>query len=99
MPSIHVGDIGTVIRVLIPDETGAGVPLQAATGLTVILISPFGVIKERAAQLNTDGSDFKIKYATQAGDIDVPGTWEAKGRVTIGGSTWTGDPATFTVMD
>jgi hypothetical protein len=96
--SIHIGDTGTRLRVLITDETGVPVPLQSASEKVVILTSQSGVVKTRDAIFDTNGSDGMLAYITLAADIDEAGTWEITGRVTIGGNRWTGDPATFTVM-
>lgn len=99
MASIHIGDTGTELVIFIPDEDGVAVPLAGASELTAILVTPANVTKERIATLFTDGTDGKIKYVTAADDIDVSGTWEIRGRVTLTTNRWTSDPDTFTVMD
>jgi hypothetical protein len=85
---IHVEDVGTALRVLVLDEAKKPVDVSAAVRLEYTLVSPARRRFVRTAVLFTDGRDGMIQYVTQAGDLDVPGTWKLQVRVEVG--TWSG---------
>lgn len=75
--SMQVGDSGVVITFTVYDEDGT-TPWDlsvAATTKQLILGPPGGGAKVFDAAFVTDGTDGQIKYATEAVDIDVAGTW------------------------
>lgn len=95
---VHLGDIGTVIDLTIKDE-GVVVSLVGATTLQMLLHAPSGVIKTVTAELVTDGTDGRIRYVTEAADIDEANTWRVQAYVVT--PTWTGHSSKerFTVFD
>lgn len=99
MADIRVGDVGTVLVVVIVDEAGVAVDVSAATVKTIFLKKPGtgGTVLTKAASLDTTGIDGKIKWTTIAGDLSVPGVWTIQGRVTVGGATWSSDESEFLV--
>jgi hypothetical protein len=83
MSKVHVGDIGTVLRVKIVDEDGSGVDVSAATTKTLKLLKADGSCVEKDAEFTTDGTDSYIEYVTIAGDIleGHKGGWKIQGFV------------------
>lgn len=94
---IHVNDVGTALVVTITDETGAAVNVATATNLTIWLTKPDGTVLTKTAVLDTDGTDGKIKYVTQSGDLNVKGTWKIQAAITLGSATPSTREAPFLV--
>ena len=94
---IHVGDIGTVIEYTILDDYGAVVNLASATGLKIKLRSPNRSILNKTAVHSTNGTDGKMRYVTQAGDISTHGDWLVQGWVELPEGSWYTDISMFTV--
>ena len=85
---IHNGDVGTTFLLTITEADGTtAVDVGTATKLQMIFLQPDGVSMTKTAELNTTGTDGKIKYVAVAGDIDVVGTWQVQGYVEFGGGT------------
>jgi len=55
--------------------------------LQMIFEDPTGTSTTKTASLNTTGTDGKIKYVSEAGLIDVVGTWRLQGYVEFGSGT------------
>jgi hypothetical protein len=94
---IHVNDVGTALVVTITDETGAAVNVAAATNIKVYLTKPDGTVLTKTGVLDDDGTDGKIKYVTQAGDLSVKGAWKIQAAVTLGSASWSTRQAAFQV--
>lgn len=85
---IHNGDVGTTFLLTITEADGTtAVDVSTATKLQMIFLQPDGVSMTKTAELNTTGTDGKIKYVAVAGDIDVVGTWQVQGYVEFGSGT------------
>lgn len=85
---IHNGDLGTTFLLTITESDGTtAVDVSTATKLQMIFLDPDGVSTTKTAALNTTGTDGKIKYVSEAGLIDVSGTWQVQGYVEFGGGT------------
>lgn len=85
---IHDGDVGTTFLLTITEEDGTtAVDVSTATKLQMIFLQPDGVSVAKTAVLNTTGVDGKIKYVSEAGLIDVVGTWQVQGYVEFGSGT------------
>jgi len=93
---IHVGDIGTVLRVTVKDGDDA-VDVSTATTKTIILEDPSGNNSDKAATFTTDGTDGKIQYTTVSGDLDERGNWSIQAKVVMPSGTWYSDIYTFEV--
>ncbi len=78
---IHVGDIGTIIRATIKDENNAIVDISDATSKSMTFKKPSGTNVVQNPSLFTDGTDGKMQYITQTGDIDEKGLWQLQARV------------------
>lgn len=89
---IHVGDIGTVIKVLIQDQDEAVVDVSSATVTKNILIYPpahsANTLLTKAASFSTDGTDGYIQYAGESGVFDVAGDYWFQGSVVITAGTF-----------
>lgn len=91
-----VGDIGTAIEIQVMelDSFGNEVPvdLSSATSLVMKLLVP-GTTKSisKTATFTTNGTDGKIRYVTQAGDLSTAGFWQIEAEVTMPGGQWSTD--------
>jgi len=94
---IHVGDIGTILRVTITDT--AAVDVSGATTKTIFLLKPSGTKLSKAAIFTTDGTDGKIQYTTVSGDLDEPVWWKIQAYVKLPGGEWYSDWQSFEVHD
>ena len=79
---IHIGDIGTVFKVLITDENGDALNISTATTKQIIFRKPGnrGTLTVDA-DFTTDGSDGYIQYAIVDGDLDTFGVWQIQAKV------------------
>lgn len=93
---IHVGDIGTVLRVTVQDDDEV-VDLSTATIKIIYLEKPAGTKLTKTAVFTTDGSDGKIQYVTIAGDLDAAGWWKIQAHVTLPAGSWYSDWQPFRV--
>lgn len=87
---LHIGDIGTVIRVTIT-ENGSPLNVAGASTKEIVLFKPSGAVVVKAAAFTTNGADGQIQYTTLAGDLDDVGVWYVQARVVLGAGTWTTD--------
>jgi hypothetical protein len=98
-PKPHVGDTGLEFVVTIVDEDGAPVNVSAATEKLVYLTLPDGTVLTKTAAFDTNGTDGKIKYTTQGGDLSARGTWKIQAYVAgAGGFSGSSREATFEVF-
>lgn len=86
--NVHYGDIGTIFRVTIKDETGTAVNISSATVKTISFRKPSGALLTKSASFNTDGTDGILKYTAISGDIDQVGVWNWQAYVKLAG--WEG---------
>lgn len=93
---IHVGDIGTEIRVNVKDGT-AIVNLSTATVKRFIFVSPGGVELQKEASFYTDGSDGILKYVTDGTEFDEKGVWKGQIFVELAAGSWNSDIFAFRV--
>jgi len=96
---IHVDDIGTNFIVTIRDENEAIVDISTATTKNIIFRKPDGIILTKAGSFVTDGTDGKLKYAFQSGDLDTHGQWYAQAFIDFGSTEWYSDIEKFTVYN
>ena len=97
---IHVGDVGTIIRVTVQDIDGSGVSSAldvSGDTVKIILGKPDGSSLERAASFVTDGTDGLVQYVTQAGEIDMQGTWSLQVQVSNLAGSWKSSVGNFKV--
>jgi len=71
---VHVGDVGTVFEATIKDGDNP-VDVSGLDLLELIFEKPDGTIFKRVASLTTDGTDGKVRYVSQRGDVTHAGRW------------------------
>lgn len=97
---IHRYDIGTAFDVQIRDETDVAVNLSGATTLYYFLQKPTDPeILTKSVNFLTDGSDGRVRYVTQVGDLDQPGTWRLQAYIVLPSGKWYSDVTMFKVFD
>jgi hypothetical protein len=98
---VHVDDIGTDFQLTIKECIDGKIEIvnvQAATDLWILFKKGDGTFLKKIATLVTDGTDGKIRYVSQAGDLDVAGDWEMQGRAFgIGGFSGSSSTVEFPV--
>lgn len=100
-PDMHVGDWGTTFEMTIM-RRDTNKPLSlAGTETRLFLFQPPGEGAESfvktATISNGTGTDGKLKYIFEEGDIEVPGDWEVQALVLGPDGQWHTDITTFTV--
>jgi len=90
MAKIYVGDLGTVIRADVGQDT------TGATGITIEVKKPDGTLVTWPADM-TLSDTFKIEHIIAAGDLDIPGTYTCQAKLTIGSWSGRGDTFSFVV--
>lgn len=83
MQEIHVDDYGWTIYIDVKDqdENPSDLTLVESVQVSFFKSNNVGPVL-RDASFVTDGSDGKIYYTVQDGDIDEPGTWQMQVVVT-----------------
>jgi len=82
---IHVGDIGTVIKISIEDD-GAALDISSSTAQNILVLKPDGSTETWVAEFDDDGVDGVIAYTTTSGDIDMPGIWYLQAKLSYSGA-------------
>ncbi len=96
---IWVGDVGTVFRLTLMDGS-TPVDIQSVTTKQVCFKKPDGTtVEKHDATFTTDGTDGKIEYAVEAGDLDDAGVWEIWGEITYAGGQRRTSYEEFTVWE
>lgn len=97
---IHIGDVGTVIRLTVIEDDGkTPVNVSEATVKKFYFRKPNGVKFNKPAEFDSDGTDGKLKYVTLENDIDVTGRWEVQARIEIGTAKYYSIKTTFIVHE
>lgn len=81
---MHVGDVGTVIRVTVKDQDGAIYDVSGASVKEIILQKPDETAIKKDADFVTDGKDGLLKYEVVSGDLDMAGIWRVQAHIEIG---------------
>jgi hypothetical protein len=80
MMTAHIGEIGLEIQFQLLDENGSILDVSGTT-VTILIHKPSGVYISKSASFLTDGSDGLIRYATQSGDLDESGEYQAQAKI------------------
>jgi hypothetical protein len=94
---IHVGDIGTILRVTIYDGTEI-VDVSNVDSKTIYLQKPTGATLTKTAVYYTDGTDGIIQYVTEDGDLDQAGTWQIQAKIDFGTDVFNTNIEKFKVL-
>jgi hypothetical protein len=97
--SIPLGTVGAYIELTIKDQDGTVVDVSGAASKTIRFEKPDGSRVDKTASFTTDGTDGKIRYATQSGVLDTSGAWEVMGLVVIGTDSYPTDVLKLTVAE
>jgi hypothetical protein len=84
---IHVDDVGTKFVVTVLDDS-AVVDISPATNLIIYFRKPDNSVLEKTASLSTDGTDGKMYYITESGDLDLAGNYKIQGKVILSTGTY-----------
>lgn len=87
LQTIHVGDTGTSIRILVTED-GDPVNISSATVKKLKFLKKDKTTLVVDASFLTDGLDGYLEYKTVDGDIDMAGQWKVQAYLEIG--TWKG---------
>jgi hypothetical protein len=95
---IHAGDIGTRFEITVL-ENGAAMDLSTSSSVQFSFRKPDQTIATRTASFITDGTDGKVKYITQEGDLDQKGAWRLQVHVVFTDTRWHSNIQNFTVYE
>ena len=85
---IHLNDVGTQFLITIVDANANPMDISAATSKSVIFKKPGGSLITETALFYTDGTDGKIYYISDVGDLDEIGAWKIQAHVITLTSNW-----------
>lgn len=85
MDKIRNEDAGVQIIVTLYNPDGEIVDVSSSSAIAFKFEKPDGSILETTGSLYSDGTDGKVDYTTQTGDIDQVGIWKYQVYVTLGG--------------
>ena len=94
---IHVGDIGTILRITVYDGTDI-VDVSNVDSMTIYLQKPTGATLTKTAVYYTDGTDGIIQYVTESGDLDQAGTWQIQAKIDFGSDVFNTSIEKFKVL-
>lgn len=98
VPTVFVGDVGTVFSARILDENDDVVDIGTASKLEMRFRKPGGVVVVKTASMEGDGSGGYMRYVTIADDISEDGAWRSQGYVEFpGGLKYSSSIYQFTV--
>lgn len=89
-------DTGSALELVFVEDESA-VDISQATVKRITLMNPGGAVAQKEAAFSSDGTDGKIRYVIQAGDLDTAGWWKAEGYVELAGKALRTSKARFEV--
>lgn len=94
-------DDSTLFEVTIYDGEGSTtvVDLSAATSKQIVFQKHNRRVLEATASFVTDGTDGKLEYRAQSGDLNVKGDWKLQGRTILPDGPWNSNIVEFKVLD
>jgi len=97
-PEIHVGDIGTEFIITIFNQQSEIQNLSFdVVSLTINFKTPSREVKTKDAELYTDGTDGRIMYVLEDGDMDEAGLWSYQCVIEFVSGIWYTNVEKFTV--
>jgi len=96
---IHVGDVGTRMRVQFMRSATRERDISDATVMKIAVRTPDcdGVSKEHDARFVTDGHDGMIEYDLEEGECAVAGEYQIQGYIETPSGKWHSQTRSFTV--
>lgn len=98
MPSPHVGDEGTIIRVTLVDSDRATVDINDATTKQIRFKKKDNSTTVETAVFTHGGFDGEIEYEAVTGFFDQSGTWEIQAYVAGPGYKYSSEVKDFSVL-
>ncbi len=90
-------DLGVDILLLVTDQQCKPTSLLATTVREFEFTKPDGSVVTKTASFVTDGSDGRLRYATESGFLDVVGTWKIRAKLTEPGKLYRTEQVAFAV--
>jgi len=98
VPRVHVGDVGTKLRLVLVDQQGAVINISSASTKEIRVARPDGSTFDRAASFVTDGTDGAMEILSEAGDFtESSPNYKMQGHVIQSGLDIRTDVETFEV--
>lgn len=94
---IHLNDVGTILEITLYDN-GSVVDISSATTKQFLFRKPDEVVLTKTAVFTTNGTDGKLRYTTQSGDIDTEGYWEFQAYIVTPSGSWSSEVVSFAVL-
>lgn len=98
MPSPHVDDEGSIIRVTLVDSDRDAIDVHDATTKQLRFKKLDNSTVVKTAEFTHDGSDGEIEYKAEAGFFDQTGTWEIQAYVAGPGYKHSSEVKDFPVL-
>ncbi len=95
---IHVGDIGTQFIFTMTKGDGTILDVSTASIKNAIFGKPDNTLVTKALDFFTDGTDGKLIYTSQAGDLDQDGEWQSQTFVDLDAGSWHSSINYFVVL-
>lgn len=95
---IHKNDVGTPFTITVGDANGV-LDISTSSDKRIIFRKPDGSSTTVSGTFSTDGTDGKIVYTFQDGDLDVDGRWRVQAHLTFPSGSWYTDVNIFRVHD
>ena len=80
---VQFGDVGVLIELTITNSAGSAIDISSADTHDIILRPHGGDSLTNSGTFSTNGSDGKLQYTTQSGDLLSVGMWNAQAHVTL----------------
>ncbi len=94
--NFHVSDVGAV-RELTVKEKGVVLDISGGTSMQVTAFRPDGTSFTRTPTFVGTGSDGKVQWITESGDLTLEGVYHDQLKLTLGSWTGSADRGSFTV--
>ena len=94
--NFHVSDVGAV-RELAVKEKGEILDVSGGTAMQITVFRPNATSFTRTATFVGTGSDGKVQWVTESGDLTVEGVYHDQLLLTLGAWTGSADRGSFSV--
>ena len=83
LPEVQLNTVKLVITLTVTDKSGNPIDISAATVKNILLKDSLitKTVYPKVASFVTNGTDGKIRYTTQSGDLNSIGVWEVQGEI------------------
>lgn len=81
---LFVGDFGLALRITVADAAGDSIDISSSTAREFEIEDPQRNTTTVVAVFITDGTDGRLQYVLQAGDLDEKGEWKVRAKITEG---------------